>query len=104
MKTLSKLKPFMCYIPDSQYNRLKKFSMKENLPMSQLMREAIELRIAKGNPYVTGHNEGLTKAIKAVADHKAAQMRFPSGKSFAELFEETLEPLKLKEDHANQNS
>ena len=99
MQTPSKpLKPFMAYIDERQYARMKKFSTKAKIPMSQLIREAIEIRITKGNPYTEGFNAGVEAAIKAVTDNKASQMRFPSGKSFAELMTEDLERIRLADE------
>lgn len=79
------LKPFMAYIDEKQHQRMKKFSVKTRIPMSQLIREAIELRMAEGNQYIKGFNDGLDKAQAVVKANKASDMRFPSGKSFAEL-------------------
>jgi len=93
------LKPFMAYIDERQYARMRKFSLITRIPMSQLIREAIEMRIASGDPYTTGFNAGLDKAISVVTVNKASQMRFPSGKSFAELINEEIEAVKLSENH-----
>lgn len=91
------LKPFMAYIEDSQHAAMMKYSKKANIPMSQLIREAISLRIAPDNPYRAGFNDGLNKAMKVVESNKASQMRFPSGKSFAELVNEDIENAKMVE-------
>jgi hypothetical protein len=100
--TLSKpkpLKPFMAYIEDKQHIALARFSKKTLIPMSQLVREAIDMRVAKDNPYRAGYNDGLKKAIEIVSANKASQMRFPSGKSFAELINEELEIALMSESH-----
>lgn len=98
MQTRSKpLKPFMAYIDEGQYARMKKFCNKNKIAMSQLIREAIEIRITPGNPYTEGFNNGVKSAIQVVADNKASAMRFPSGKSFAELMTEDLERVMLHE-------
>lgn len=91
------LKPFMAYLSRDQYARMKKFSDKTRIPMSKLIREAIDMRIAKGNQYVEGFNAGIDAAIKAVSANKASEMRFPSGKSFAELINEDLENARLSD-------
>lgn len=93
------LKPFMAYIEEAQHTAMMRYSRKAKIPMSQLVREAIAIRIAPNNPYRSGFNDGLNKAIGAVTANTAAQMRFPSGKSFAELINEELETLKMSEDH-----
>lgn len=93
------LKPFMAYIEEGQHAALTKYSRKAQIPMSQLVREAIALRIAPSNPYRAGFNDGLNKAMEVVAANKASQMRFPSGKSFAELINDDLEIAKMGEHH-----
>ena len=92
------LKPFMAYIDETQYNQMKKFCNKNKLAMSQLIREGIQIRITPGNPYTEGYNAGIKSAMKVVADNKASGMRFPSGKSFAELINEDLEKVILHEN------
>lgn len=95
--TLSKkpLKPFMAYLEEGQYAQMRRFSIKTKIPMSRLIREAIEMRIASGSPYVEGFNAGLEKAMTVVSANKAAEMRFPSGKSFAELINNDLENVRM---------
>ena len=92
-----KLKPFMAYIDESQHVNMMRLSKKTKIPMSQLVREAINMRVASGNPYVNGFNAGLNKAISIVSDNKAAQMRFPSGRSFAELVNEDITNARMEE-------
>ena len=91
------LNPFMAYIDDKQHKRMKAFSAKTRIPMSQLIREAIELRMAEGNQYIKGFNSGLDKAQAVVKANKASDMRFPSGKSFSELINADLEQERLIE-------
>lgn len=92
------LKPFMAYLEEGQYTRMRRFSVKTRIPMSQLMREAIEMRIANSNPYVDGFNAGIDKAMTVVSANKAAEMRFPSGKSFAELINSDLENARMEKN------
>jgi hypothetical protein len=98
--TLSKkpLKPFMAYLEEGQYARMRRFALKSRIPMSQLIREAIDMRIANGNPYVDGFNAGIDKAMSVVSANKAAEMRFPSGKSFAELINSDLETTRMEKN------
>ncbi len=99
--TLSKpkpLKPFMAYIDEGQYVRMRRFSVKYRIPMSQLVREAIEMRISPNAPYADGFNAGLEKAMSVVSTNKAAEMRFPSGKSFAELINADLENVRMQKN------
>lgn len=90
-------KPFLTYLAPQEYTKLKKFASKNKVPMTQVIREAITARIVEGNEYVTGFNAGLQEAIKAVNEMKHAQMRFPSGQSFAELVTDDLIVRRMKE-------
>ena len=97
--TLSKdkFKGYMVYLTPADIKRLQKFAKKNKVSSSQVMRDALDARLAVENPYVLGFNAGLTKAIDSITNMQASQMRFPSGKSFAELVEEELVPCKLAE-------
>lgn len=92
------LKPFMAYLEEGQYARMRRFALKTRIPMSQLIREAIDMRIAQGNPYTEGFNAGIDKAMSVVSANKAAEMRFPSGKSFAELINADLENTRMEKN------
>jgi hypothetical protein len=96
--TTSNFKPLMTYLLPKDIERLRKFSKKNNVPMTQVVREAINLRLSE-HPYVTGFNDGLKEAIKSVHNIKASQMKFPSGKSFAELVEDEVLLHIIKENH-----
>lgn len=100
----SKFKPMMAYLEYPQYGRLKKFSDHHKIPMSQVIREAIEARIADGDRYSIGYNTALKHAVQKVSENKAAKMRFPSGKSFADLVIEDIETLIIKENHAKRSA
>ena len=58
--------------------------------MAQMIREAIDSRLSVGDQYTSGFNAGLDRAISVVNQNNAAKMRFPSGKSFAELIVDEL--------------
>jgi predicted DNA-binding protein len=90
-------KPFLTYLDPREYTKLKKFAAKTKTPMTQIVREAVKARIADNNAYVNGFNDGLKEAIDAVNAMKHAQMRFPSGKSFAELVTDDLIVRRMKE-------
>jgi hypothetical protein len=77
----------MTYLEPKEIVKLKRFSKAHKIPMAQIIREAIYARLASGNQYTSGFNEGLAKASKVVHGIDAAQMRFPSGMSFAELID-----------------
>ena len=93
----SKVKPFMTYLEEKEIDRLKRFAKKKKITMSQVIREALGARMAEGNPYTAGFNDGIDTCIKLVNDNKASQMRFPSGSSFAELIEIDLMKAKILE-------
>jgi len=81
-------KPFMTYLTPKDIIRLKRFSKTTKTPMSQIVRDALSAKLASGDPYTSGFNDGLKKAIDVVSGIQAAQMRFPSGLSFAELVDQ----------------
>jgi hypothetical protein len=99
MMTHSKFIPFMAYLDASTYASLKKFSKREKIPMSQLVREAINARVAGGDRYTAGFNDGIDKSAFVINANRAAQMRFPSGQSFGELFTTELFKHKLQGDN-----
>lgn len=82
---------FMAYMEEETINNLKKFSKRNRIPMARVVREAVTARISPGDKYISGFNDGIRKAMIVVEENKATQMRFPSGKSFAELIKEDLE-------------
>lgn len=89
--TSSTFKPFMAYFSQKDIIKLKRFSTKTKTPMAQIIREAVAARLTVGDSYTSGFNAGVKKSIEAVSKITASQMRFPSGKSFAELVAEELE-------------
>jgi len=92
----SSLKPHMTYLTFDQYAKLKRFAAKNKTPMAQVIRESIDARIADGDRYSHGYNTALREAMRVVEDNKAARMRFPSGKSFAELVNGDIKKLLLE--------
>ena len=95
----SKYQPFMTYIEPKDLQALKKFSKKNATPMAQIVREAISSKLAGGDPYVTGFNTGIDSAITEIKSIQAAQMRFPSGRTFGEVISDEVIKLKMKETH-----
>ena len=81
-------KPFMTYLAPKDIVRLKRLSKTTKTPMSQIVRDALSAKLASGDPYTSGFNDGLKKAVDVVSGIQAAQMRFPSGLSFAELVDQ----------------
>ena len=92
-----RFKPFMTYITDVDHARLRRLSKKTKKSMTHLVREAISTGLSQDNPYTSGFNDGLAKATTVVSELQVAQMRFPSGKSFAELIKEELEKHQMTE-------
>jgi len=89
--TFSKnFKPFMAYIQEDEIERLRAYAKKTNTPMAQLVREGVSARITDDNLFAEGFNQGLNKAISVIHELQFAQMRFPSGASYAELIESEL--------------
>ena len=96
--TLSKkLKPFMTYMDDGDYVRLKRFAKSKKVTMARVLREGLIMRMAEENPYMTGFNDGIDKAVDLIGGNTAAQMRFPSGKSFAEIITDEIMQHKIRE-------
>jgi hypothetical protein len=93
----------MAYLDYPVYADLKKFSHKHKISMSQLIREGITSRMSGGDRYLSGFNDGVNSSINVVNANKAAKMRFPSGKSFAELVIEDLQKLSQKDGNEKTN-
>lgn len=97
MTFTSTYKPFMAYLEPKEIVKLKRFSKTHKIPMAQIIREAIYARLASGDQYTSGFNDGMEKAIKIVHSIDAAQMRFPSGMSFAELIDNEISKHAIRE-------
>ena len=91
-----KYHPFMVYLEPKEIKRLKKFSAKHKIPMTQVVREAITARLSVGDSFTNGFNVGVEKAISTLNDAQWAQMRFPSGLSIAELIDQELSNQKMR--------
>jgi hypothetical protein len=87
----SNTKPFLARLDLKTYANLKKFARQKKVPMIQIVKEALNGRLSVGDKYTAGFNDGVHRSIAVVAGSKWAQMRFPSGKSFAEQVEQDLE-------------
>lgn len=102
MTFTSTYKPFMAYLEPKEIVKLKRFSKTHKVPMAQIVREAIYARLASGNQYTSGFNDGLAKAGKVVHSIDAAQMRFPSGMSFAELIDTEISKHVIREGEEHE--
>lgn len=90
-------KQFVVYLDTFTHAKLKDFAINNELSMNEIIREAIEQRIAKNKTYVSGFNAAIKKAMIVVSKNDATKMRLPSGQSFADFINEDLERL-LKDD------
>lgn len=86
---MSKLKPFMTYMTEADHISLRKFARAKKITMAQLIREGIAMRMSDGT-YASGFNDGIKASIDSIGKLPAAQMRFPSGQSFADLIADEL--------------
>ena len=96
--THSKLKPVLIYLEWPKHAELKRYADKHNVSMSQVVREAVEIKLIGGVGYTTGFNSGVRRAIESVQAIKILKMKFPSGKTFSELVASDLKTLYLAGD------
>ena len=89
MKKPSRFKtvvPLMVYLDPKERESVKAFSKKESMSVSQLSREAFQMRMSDSSDlFNSGFNAGLNEAMKIVNNCQGATMMFPSGKSFARI-------------------
>jgi hypothetical protein len=94
IRSKAPVKAVMIYMPIDEAERMKKFADDRAISSSKVAREGIYMRMDReGDMFEKGFNEGLNTAIAVVKETKGAGMMFPSGKSFAQLVCEGLEPL-----------
>jgi hypothetical protein len=67
--------------------------------MTEIVRQALNAKMAEGDPYIAGFNDGIRKAVTGVNNTQGAQMMFPSGKSFAQLVTDEIETYLIKENN-----
>lgn len=93
--------PLMIYVTPEQSAKVKDFAEKNNMAVSQVAREGLNMRMAGDkDPYNSGFNGGLKEAMKIVRATEGARMMFPSGKSFAQLVCEGIEKF-IRENKGN---
>jgi len=95
-------KPFMAYLTQADIDKLKLYADTNKVPMAQLIREAVAMRMAGENIFAEGYNKGITKAIDVVGDMKMAQLKFPSGTSFAEYVRDELSKHTLRNEEPKE--
>jgi hypothetical protein len=97
MKTrirLNKKVALMAYVDAEQHEQLKKYCEDRGLVMSQIVREGVEMRLNAADQFVAGFNKAIQESQKKVLDNRLAQMRFPDGRSFADIIINELETLR----------
>ena len=77
--------PLMVYMSIKQRALVKLFSQKQRLPVSQLVREGLLMRMAVDDRYNSGWNDALDEAMRIANDSNAGKMMFPSGRSFSQM-------------------
>ena len=90
-------KPVMIYLTKTDAERLKRIAKKMRVPVTQIAREAITARISAGDPYVSGFNNGIDKALETIDGWELSKMRFASGASFGEVVSDLILKQRLKE-------
>lgn len=89
--TRSRKRPVLVYLPPDLDDELSKYSKTAKLAKTIVVEEGIRMRLSgDDNLFNKGFDEGLNKAMQVTRANKGAQMKFPSGKSFAELVCEDL--------------
>jgi hypothetical protein len=77
--------PVMIYLSPDDKKKLNEYAQKNKIASTQIAREGIHMRLqGSDNPYNQGFNDGLNEAMRIAKANHGAQMKFPSGKSFAE--------------------
>jgi len=76
----------MIYLSPDDKKRMTNYAKVNKIPATQIAREGIRMRMeGDENPYNKGFNEGLNEAMRITRANQGAEMKFPSGKSFAQL-------------------
>ena len=82
--------PLMVYLTKRQRAYVKVFAVKNRVPVSEIAREAFNMRMAKGNEYNSGWNDALEAAMEITKNSNAGKMMFPSGRSFSQMINEEI--------------
>ena len=84
--TRSKKRAVLIYLPTEVDDKLSKYAKLNKVPKTKVVEEAVNMRLSGDEDlFNKGFNEGLNEAMRITQENKGAQMKFPSGKSFAEL-------------------
>lgn len=86
--------PVMIYLEHDLNVKWEEFAHMKRTSKSQIAREAIQSRInTKGDPFTSGYNTALEDVAEKLREVEAFQMKFPSGRSFADYADEALATL-----------
>lgn len=78
--------PYMVHLEPAKIKELKKYAKSESKSISAVVRNAVDAKLFGGiDPYRSGLINGLRMASEAAKATAGAQMKFPDGKSFADL-------------------
>lgn len=84
--TRSKKRAVLIYLPNELDDKLTKYVKINKVPKTKVVEEAVAMRLSGDDDlFNKGFNQGLNDAMKITKLCKGAQMKFPSGKSFADL-------------------
>jgi hypothetical protein len=84
--TRSRKRAVLIYLPTEVDDKLSKYAKVNQVPKTKVVEEAVNMRLSgEDDLFNKGFNEGLNEAMRITRENKGAQMKFPSGKSFAEL-------------------
>ena len=76
----------LIYLPPELDVKLTKYAKVNEIPKTKVVEEAVNMRLSgEDDLFNKGFNEGLNEAMRITKNNAGAQMKFPSGKSFAEL-------------------
>ena len=82
----SRKRAVLIYLPTDINDKLSKYAKISKVPKTKVVEEAVNMRLSgEDDLFNKGFNEGLNEAMRITRENKGAQMKFPSGKSFAEL-------------------
>jgi hypothetical protein len=76
---------FYVYLTLDGDEKVRKYASDNHMNLSQLTREALNMRMSAGDQYNAGFNAGLNEAMAITRQTKGGGMMFPSGKTFAAL-------------------
>jgi hypothetical protein len=86
-----KLIPYTVYLPEDQYNKLKKYAKERKA--SSVIRDAISSFLSGGDLHLTGYNKGIQDAFRAVSEVDEVKMLSIYGDPLCRILERKLEDM-----------